>query len=115
MNRRALFGGAAVLAVTPSIGSAAAPAALDAALAALVDQHIRNRDAVNAYDGPLDVTDCPLWQAYSATLDAIDEAEPQTMAGILAKARAAVAEDEQTGEQWGLDIAHDLLRLAGIS
>ena len=64
-----------------------------------------------------------LWQAYARSRDAIRDAEPQTMDGLVAKARAAKAEarigngfDKPEGtpaEYWAWDLVNDLLRLGG--
>ena len=77
-------------------------------------------DAFNeAEDDPGDA----LWAAYSLTRDFITESKPQTLAGVLAKARAARHEavdrdgDEcwpgSMGEAWAFDIVNDLLRVTG--
>lgn len=94
----------------------------DADLIALCRQHVDNLDAVNADLGDLDDRN-PIWRAYTATLDALGNAEPQTLAGMRAKALAAKAEALNTdgtetpdfcpasGFAW--DLLNDLLRLTG--
>ncbi len=95
----------------------------DAALIALCTSHVRNLDAYNSHGGRLEPEDDPLWLAYSATRDAISEARPQTMRGMLAKAQAAKFEaripeggENPSGtpaEGWAWDLVQDLLRLEG--
>lgn len=63
-------------------------------------------------------------RAYEDTLDALCDVRAQTMAGLVAKARAAKAEaigpegDEQiefysVAGQWAWDLVNDVLRLSG--
>lgn len=95
----------------------------DADLVQICAQHIANRDAYNRDGGRLELEADPLWLAYERTRDAIDNASPQTMAGLVAKARAAKAEarrldgtEEPEGTvaaAWAFDLANDLLRLHG--
>ncbi|WP_431280937.1 hypothetical protein ACQW02_16130 [Humitalea sp. 24SJ18S-53] len=64
-----------------------------------------------------------LWAAYRQSVDAIDDAKPQTMAGILAIARAAKVEarapdgsdlpENGPAAAWAWNIVNDLLRLYG--
>jgi hypothetical protein len=94
----------------------------DAALIAACEQHLLNTRAFNSHNeqGPEHER---LWAAYEATRDLISDAVPLTMAGVLAKARAAAGEarglegQEQwggsMGEGWAYDIVKDLLRLSG--
>ncbi len=71
-----------------------------------------NDEAMQAGEGPAGV-------AHDASRDLIAAAEPQTMAGMLAKARAALAEDDpgtdfaSDAHEWAWDVMMDLLRLAG--
>ena len=61
----------------------------------------------------------PLWDAYKRTRDAIYDAKPRTLEGMLAKARAAKAEamllnggEDPAGspaEQWAWQLVNDLL------
>lgn len=129
-QRRGLLGGCLALAGAgaPAV-TLAAPVALpaaaggDAALVALVGHHLLNLAAYNAADTDLEYEADPLWRAYRGTLEAISASKPQTMAGILAKARAAKAEARnQDGsespsncmaEAWAWDAVNDLLRLHG--
>ena len=95
----------------------------DADLVRQCAEHIANRAAYNADGGRLELESDPLWLAYERTRNAIDNARPQTVAGLLAKARAAKAEarrldgtEEPEGTvaaTWAFDIANDLLRLHG--
>jgi hypothetical protein len=67
--------------------------------------------------------DCPRWQAYERSRDAIHAAVPVTLAGMVAKARAAKIEarnsdgtenpDGCPAENWAWDLVNDLLRLEG--
>jgi hypothetical protein len=131
-TRRSLCAGTALLAVDLiGVGALAGAIAehsadaehLDAELIAACAQHPITMAALNARTGgKLCDDDDPLWKAYSENRDIISDAEPQTMEGILAKARAAVVEnagDEQcfTGmdQQWSWDIVKDVLRLAGFT
>jgi hypothetical protein len=69
----------------------------------------------------LEADDNPLWHAYERTREAIIDAEPQTVAGMVAKARAAKVEALQPDGQevpadcvaatWAWDIVNDLIRL----
>lgn len=91
----------------------------DAALIAACANHPRVTEAYNA-----DAADeGPLWDAYVASRDAISDARPATLAGLLAKARAAKFEarmldghespDGSMAAIWSWDIVNDLLRLCG--
>lgn len=123
--RRLLLGGAAMTALArPAAADAADP---DADLIRLCAEHVVNIRAYN--DGParlvgvLDLEDHPLWLAYEHTRDAISAARPQSVAGMLAKIRAAKAEaqtpkgDENPAgtmaAEWAWDLVNDLLRLHG--
>ena len=68
----------------------------------------------------MDAKHNPLWAAYEQTRDAIHEAEPQSIQGMLAKARAAKIEagprddpDDGVAIRWAWDLVNDLLRLYG--
>jgi len=123
-SRRTVLAGSAALAV------AAIPTAVialqsnpDAELIAACKQHSLNIRAYNR--SPEDDTDPPgpLWSAYETTRDLISEAVPQTLAGVIAKAKAAAHEARglhgeeawggSMGERWSQDIAKDLLRITG--
>lgn len=93
----------------------------DAELIALCARHIVNLTAYNTYGGHLEPEDDPLCAAYEETRDAVEDAEPQTMAGVLAVARAAKAEARQPDGsydfdvgiawRWASHLVDDLLRL----
>jgi hypothetical protein len=107
-RRRMLDAGAsgAVLAARPAAGAATPPASLlrelanpvqpfaphaaagaDADLIRACAEHAVNAEAYNR-DGLLVEADKdPLWQAYERTRNIISEARPESMAGVLAKAR----------------------------
>jgi hypothetical protein len=67
--------------------------------------------------------DCPHWLAYERSRDAIHAVVPVTLAGMVAKARAAKIEarnldgtenpDGCPAENWAWDLVNDLLRLEG--
>jgi hypothetical protein len=119
-------------ALAPAASASAAPIGIpltspeDAELIALCARHSTLRRAWSASDaGPYleyDPATDPLWQAYMAAENAIDEARPKSLAGLMAKARAAVEEattpsgsimTNGTTEAWSWDLVNDLLRLAG--
>ena len=91
----------------------------DEALIVACAQHPAIVAAYNAAEGDDDL----LWDAYEVNRDAIGAAEPQTMAGMLAKARAAKVEalapdgterpQNCPAEAWAWDLANDMLRLYG--
>lgn len=108
-SRRALLAGACAVVVLPGVTAAATAApGPDAALIALCADYIANRDAFNSGAEP--EGGGPLEAAFMRTFEAISEAEPQTMAGALAKARVAKVEDDK---EWAMDLVWDLLRLHG--
>jgi hypothetical protein len=94
---------------------------LDADLIRLCEAHpaiIRRAEEDSTYED-----DCPLWLAYERSRDAIGAAVPVTLAGMVAKARAAKAEARNSNgtespsncpaENWAWDLVNDLLRLEG--
>jgi hypothetical protein len=91
----------------------------DAELIATCERHSALTDAANAEE----IEDGPAWLAYSASRDAISEAQPQTLAGMRAKALAAKSDartpdgsenpDGTMAETWAWDLVNDLLRLTG--
>jgi hypothetical protein len=93
----------------------------DADLIRFCAEHVVNMDAFNRDRSDLDAEDNPLWAAYERTRDAIHEARPQTIEGMLAKARAAKVEalmpdgrenpSNCPAETWAWDLLNDLLRL----
>ena len=95
----------------------------DARLIALCAEHTVNVENYNRDGGRLEPEDDPLWEAYERTGDAITAAKPATLAGMVAKAKAAIAEaadldDEQiccpgNEVRWAWQLIHDLLRLHG--
>jgi hypothetical protein len=128
-TRRRLCGGsAALLAIAgllPMTAAAEAPNSHpDAELIRICAEHPINMQNYNDLGDMRDDNDA-LWAAYERTRNAISAAEPQTMEGILAKARAAKAEavdgdgdGEESwggsmGEPWAFDIVNDLLRVVG--
>ena len=94
----------------------------DADLIRICDGHGALVEAFNASDDGLEFEGCPDWQAYERSRDAITDAVPQTMAGLLAKVRAAKTEvrirhgkedpDGTPASKWSWSIVNDLLRLA---
>lgn len=122
-GRRGALLGALGLAATAALPAVARTAHPDAELITLCAEHIRNRAAYNDHGGYLEPEDCPLWIAYERTCDAISAAKPQTIEGIMAKARAAQAEARMPGGdyepdygpagRWALDLVNDLVRLYG--
>ena len=93
----------------------------DAELIRICAEHIVNRDAYNNNPtcGALPYEEDPLWLAYERTLIAVSEAEPKTLAGLAAKARATKAEathpdgTEAPEDEidWAWDLVNDLIRL----
>jgi hypothetical protein len=92
----------------------------DAALIALCAEHIVNRATFNSGIEPNG--DGPYWDAYCRTYNAICEAKPQTILGVLAKARAAKDEAQEPDgteephgvpNEWAWDLVNDLIRLTG--
>jgi hypothetical protein len=107
--------------VMQAIDKATTTAHPDAELIALCERHRIDRDAVNADAGDMDDDD-PVWLAYVSTRDFISDARPQTMVGVLAKARAAKASARMPdgsesvdgmAYEWAWEVVGDLLRLHG--
>lgn len=116
--RRGLLGILAALTASPAVAVAASSA--DAEMIRLCEAHPAILAALDVHGSGDD--DCPLWLAYVRSRDAIHAAVPVTLAGIIAKARAAKAEAVNPeagteiphgtpGETWAWDIVQDLLRL----
>lgn len=126
-GRRRLAAGIAALAlVAPawaSTGLQAAKASTnpDADLFQLYTDHARNHAAVNAMDAPdWEDEQNPLWLTYTASYKATRDSKPQTMAGVLAKARLAELEDcvpgaDEDSRDWAGIVVRDLLALAGAA
>lgn len=120
-SRRALLGAAAVLpiAAVPVLAEAPNP---DAEMIRLCAEHVANLHALNDPAAEL-ADDDPRWTAYERTRDMIDAAAPQTLAGMVAKARAAKAEalnldgtespEGSPAESWAWDLLNDLLQITG--
>ena len=99
-------------------GSGTSHAGADAPLVALVHDHRRLTALYNAHD-PV-VTAC-VEANYEASVTAIREAVPTTMAGVIAKARAAKIEafaagngehpDDGWAPDWAWDCIGDLIRV----
>ena len=113
------------LALVPALLAAAStPANPDAALIAACDAYRDLMDAVNRGDDGNDDNGLA-WRAYEACRDTVTDGEPQTMAGVLAKARAVKVEgrmrdgsEQLSGtmaEGWALDVVNALLRLEGVA
>ncbi len=123
--REAGFGAAPAAIPMAVILPAAAPADADAALIETCEQHIANHHAFNARGADRDIPaeQDPLWLAYCQTSETLAEARPQTVAGIVAKARVAkVAATLPDGTEipehgnaatMAWDVLNDLLRLSG--
>lgn len=92
IGRRALFIEAAALPVAGAGLSAATSPKADAELIRLCAEHIANRDAYNRSTVDLEPEDDSLWHAYERTHNAINTTPAHTLAGMVAKARAAKAE-----------------------
>jgi hypothetical protein len=125
-GRRAILAGSglalAALALAEGASAASASGANrpDADLIQACAHHAINLRACNGGESTTEDPDARA--AYEKTRDLIGDAEPQTMAGILAKCRAARDEatdggyDEEwegsMGAVWAIDVVNDLLRLA---
>ena len=84
----------------------------------LCTHHIANCQALEAC--PLDPDESSHWAAYLSSNDAISHARPTSLAGLVAKARAAKREALQNGREditngsalvWGWHLVNDLIRL----
>ena len=94
----------------------------DGWLIQLCEQHAINHQAYCRDNSDLEPEDDPSWLTYISTSNAIDAARPQTLAGVVAKARCALIEAKQpsgrygwdgsTGGRWAGDLMGDLIRLA---
>ena len=110
--------------LVPTLPYTAAPAANgnpDHDLIRRCADHLACLAAVKA--APDEEEDGPAWLAYESNRDAISAAQPQTLAGLTAKARAAKLEatfwdsfeniHDTMAEPWAWDLVNALLRLAG--
>jgi hypothetical protein len=119
-SRRMALLGALSAALVPA-GALAVQQHPDAAIIRLCAQHIANMDAVNSGRCDIGNDDDPVWLAYDRTREAVTDARPQTIAGMLAKARAAKHEARMPSgsespegcpaETWAWDLVNDLIRL----
>jgi hypothetical protein len=102
----------------------------DAAVIAVCNEYIVNLTAFATSWSGLENEDDPLWHAWNRTRDAVTAARPQTLAGLCAKVRAAMAdalppladgsadgecpkEFSYGWEEWAWQIMQDLLRIVG--
>ena len=93
----------------------------DTDLIRLCAEHPKHMAAVK--DAPDEEEDGPAWRAYEENRDAISAITPQTLAGMIAKARAAKLEagfwdryeniHGTMAEPWAWDLVNSLLQLAG--
>jgi hypothetical protein len=107
--------------VEGELRDARALANADADLIRICAEHAGHIAAVNEHGSGED--DCPLWLAYARSRDAIRAAVPMTVAGMVAKARAAKAEaackdgteryENCPAADMAWDLVNDLLRLSG--
>lgn len=119
-SRRSIFAGVALAALP--IQAIAAPHP-DEEIVQICAQHTINRITLDTGNHPDTIEYNEVDNAYGATLQAVCDAVPLTVAGIVAKAMAAKDEaqllrggEEPEGSiaaQWAWDIVNDLLRLAG--
>lgn len=120
-KRRTLIIGMVGAAVLPAVTYAGPDADLLRACA----QHERNLAAYRTAESQGIADDDayePLWEAYSETRDAISAAKPQTLEGMLAKARIAKIEalcpngeemfENCPASDWAWHLLHDLMRMA---
>ncbi len=92
----------------------------DARLIFLCEAHVALLNAVNASREETHEHG-PCWQAYFDSLDAITNARPETLSGLLAKALAAKSEarlpdgsedpEGTVGEVWAWNFVDDLCRI----
>ena len=121
IRRRKLLGSTAAAGIA-ALAPVAAMAAghPDANLIRLCEEHAANVAAYNTHGGMGGSDDPdPLWDAYKATRDAIYDTRPTTLAGVIAKARAAKADaavedgedcpDGTPGQDWAWQLVCDLV------
>lgn len=124
--RRALLVGAVALAAGVPALAGDHP---DAELVRLCRQHVSNLRAFLAAPSPATFEEeesnpCPFQAAWQHTTRLINEAEPRTMVGVLAKASAAMSEATVDGAHadgfsytchaWAWDLMQDLARIHGL-
>jgi hypothetical protein len=112
-SRRATLG-VSVAALLGSKTALAAPLNPDADLIRIAAEHVVNLRTFNASMEPGE--NGPLWQKYRRTYVALDEAQPQTLAGVAALARAAAAEHAVDGGdnvEWAFSVVDGLVRVMG--
>ena len=93
----------------------------DAALIAACERHIVNHATYNAVAPVtrIDPVNDPLWAAYLESHEAVGATAATTLEGLIAKARAALVENDggfeagDTGAVWAYHILRDLLRMQG--
>jgi hypothetical protein len=93
----------------------------DAALIAACERHIVNHTLYNtlARVTRLDPDKDPLWAAYLESHEAVGATAATTLEGLVAKARAALVENDaefqacETGGEWAYHVLRDLLRMHG--
>lgn len=94
----------------------------DAELIAACAEHARCHRVINADVSDRDCEDHPLWALYLRCESVIDNAQPRTMTGLAAKARAALLEAsmpdgheswDDGAQGWAADLVRDLVRLGG--
>lgn len=114
-SRRHLLTGSAALGAAGTVAAQASNP--DAELIRACARHPLIVAAFNESPGTIDIEDDPLWHACCEISDFITAAKPQTLAGMQAKDRAALAdgkgEPNTTGDIWAWNLVHDLLRLTG--
>ena len=123
-TRRALLAGAGAAAVLPTVAApAGAAAAPDAGLIRLCAEHIANRATYNTLRRLPGIGGRPAVARLRAHPDAVCDAKPQTIAGMVAIARVAKVEatrsdgteEPENGVSADLawNLVNDLLRLHG--
>jgi hypothetical protein len=127
--RRGFLAAISALAIAPAVAAEGAATCRtipvrrpspDADLIRICDGHAAVLEALESCNC---LEDCPRWLDYERSRDAIHAAVPVTMAGVVAKARAAKIEarnvdgtenpDGCPAETWAWDLVNDLLRLEG--
>lgn len=105
-SRRAAlrWGGMAAIVGAVGLPAGAVPVQSDAELIAACAEHIENMDRFNLSTGDISDPDVSaLWAAYTSTMNVIEEAQPKTIAGAMALARAALAEARTVPRCWDIE------------